>query len=69
MYRTIQEEEEACHYHSSEEEIDRYDAELYGETHPEMAWIGSSYGGDTYYPNPYYTGKPVPHPLDHENFD
>lgn len=52
---------------SSYAEMDRYDAELYGQANPEMAWVAS--GSDVWYPNPYYTGKPVPHPESDERYE
>lgn len=35
-----------------------------GAEHPDRAWILSD--RDCWYPNPYYTGLPVPHPDDYE---
>jgi len=41
-------------------EADRQYAHAVGQENPDWAWILSD--RDAWYPNPYYTGLPVPHP-------
>jgi len=41
-------------------EADRQYAHAIGEQNPDWAWVLSD--RDAWYPNPYYTGPPVPHP-------
>jgi len=41
-------------------EYDQAEVELLASDYPERAWLSSS--RDVWYPNPYYTGPPVPHP-------
>ena len=46
--------------YTSEEEWDRYEAELEGAKRPDDCWICS--GRDAWYRNPYYEGQDTPHP-------
>jgi hypothetical protein len=41
-------------------EYDQAEVELLASDYPERAWLSSS--RDVWYPNPHYTGPPVPHP-------
>ena len=45
---------------ASEAEADREYAANVGMDNPQRAWILSS--RDVWYPNPFYAGRPVPHP-------
>jgi hypothetical protein len=45
---------------ATEDEADREYVAAVGAMDPERAWIWSD--RDAWYQNPYYTGKPVPHP-------
>ena len=48
-------------------EIVEHDVRFRGERNPKQAWIGTNY--DTWHPNPFYDGEPVPHPEDHAQFE
>ena len=59
MYRN--QWEEHCDFnYSTDAEIDQYNATCDGHKWKNRAWLLSS--RDVWYPNPYYEGKPVPHP-------
>ena len=63
MYRN--QWEEHCDFtYSSDAEIDQYNATWDGYKWKDKAWLLSS--RDVWYPNPYYEGKPVPHPESYE---
>ena len=57
---------EHCEYnYSSDAEIDQEEATWNGYKYPNEAWLLSS--RDVWYRNPYYKGKPVPHPESRED--
>lgn len=59
--------QEHCDFeYTSEAEWDRAGASEKGAHHPDQAWICSD--RDVWYPNPYYTGKPQPHPEEDEYY-
>ena len=52
----------ADYYHPTLAELDAHEARALGAEDPEAPWVLT--GRDTWYPNPYYTGKPVRHPFE-----
>ena len=62
----VQEQEELDFRVASISEVAAYQAAVDGEFQPEVEWILSSW--DSWERNPYYTGKPGPHPEEEEYF-
>jgi len=63
----IQEQEDRDFHYSTDAEWDREEARLLGMADPERAWVCT--GRDSWYPNPYYKGPPVPHPEEYPDYD
>ena len=56
----------ADYYHPTLAELDAHEARALGAEDPKAPWVLT--GRDTWYPNPYYSGKPMPHPEVMDNY-
>ena len=61
-----EENDDAYYYYPTLAEIDAHEARALGAEDPEAPWVLT--GRDTWYPNPYYTGEPMPHPEVMDNY-